>query len=159
VVVQWEKAVDQFQDLNIKIAKIRTGVVYSSKGGALQEIIKPIKLGVGAAFGSGKQQQTWIHLKDVANLYELVLNNQYQGVFNAAAPEVLSNQELTQKIAKKLNKPLFLPNIPKWVMALILGDMHQLLFDNKNIISKRALELQFKFQYPTIDAALNQILK
>ncbi|MFT6748380.1 MAG: hypothetical protein ACI9XR_002565 [Flavobacterium sp.] len=159
VVVQWENAVDQFQELNLKITKIRTGVVYSSKGGALQEIIKPIKLGVGTAFGSGKQQQTWIHLTDIANLYAFVLNNQHQGVFNAVALEVVTNQELTEKIAKKLNKPLFLPNIPKWVMALILGDMHKLLFDNKNILSKRALELQFKFQYPTIDAALDQIFK
>lgn len=159
VVVQWENAVDQFQDLNLKITKIRTGVVYSSKGGALQEIIKPIKMGVGSAFGSGKQQQTWIHLTDIVNLYAFVLNHQYQGVFNAVALEVVSNQELTEKIAKKLNKPLFLPNIPKWVMALILGDMHQLLFDNKNILSKRALELQFKFQYPKLDTALNQILK
>jgi hypothetical protein len=159
VVVQWENAVDQFQDLNLKITKIRTGVVYSSKGGALQEIIKPIKMGVGSAFGSGKQQQTWIHLTDIVNLYAFVLNHQYLGVFNAVALEVVSNQELTEKIAKKLNKPLFLPNIPKWVMALILGDMHQLLFDNKNILSKRALELQFKFQYPKLDTALNQILK
>ena len=159
VVVQWENAVDQFQDLNLKITKIRTGVVYSSKGGALQEIIKPIKMGVGSAFGSGKQQQTWIHLTDIVNLYAFVLNHHYQGVFNAVALEVVSNQELTEKIAKKLNKPLFLPNIPKWVMALILGDMHQLLFDNKNILSKRALELQFKFQYPKLDTALNQILK
>jgi uncharacterized protein (TIGR01777 family) len=159
VVVQWENAVDQFQKLNIKIAKIRTGVVYSSKGGALQEMVKPIKMGVGAAFGSGKQQQTWIHLTDIANLYNLVLNTQSQGIFNAVAPEVITNKELTQKIAQKLNKPLFLPNIPKWVMALILGQMHQLLFDNKNIKPKRAVELGFKFQYPTIDSALNQILK
>ena len=159
IVVSWEESVDQFKLLNIKVAKLRTGVVYSQKGGALQEIIKPIKMYVGSAFGSGKQQQSWIHLTDVASLYYFVIKNQTEGIINAVAPDVISNNTLTKLIADKLKKPLFLPNIPQFIMKIILGEMHILLFNNKNIVPKRALELGFKFQFPTIQKALDNIIK
>ncbi len=159
VVVSWEESIDQFKLLNLKVTKLRTGVVYSQKGGALQEIIKPIKMYVGSGFGSGKQQQSWIHLTDVANLYYFVIKNQTEGIINAVAPDVISNNTLTKLIADKLRKPLFLPNIPQFVMKLLLGEMHILLFNNKNIVPKRALELGFKFQFPTIQKALDNIIK
>jgi uncharacterized protein len=159
IVVSWEESIDQFKLLNLKVTKLRTGVVYSQKGGALQEIIKPIKMYVGSGFGSGKQQQSWIHLTDVANLYYFVIKNQTEGIINAVSPDVISNNTLTKLIADKLRKPLFLPNIPQFVMKLILGEMHILLFNNKNILPKRALELGFKFQFPTIQKALDNIIK
>ena len=159
VVVSWEESIDQFKLLNIKVAKLRTGVVYSEKGGALQEIIKPIKMYVGSGFGTGKQQQSWIHLTDVVNLYYFLILNQTEGILNAVAPDVISNITLTKLIADKLHKPLFLPNIPQFVMKMLLGDMHILLFNNKNIVPKKALELGFKFQFPTIQKALDAIIK
>lgn len=159
VVVRWEESIDQFKLLNIKVAKIRTSMVFTSKGGALPEMIKPIKLGFGSAFGSGKQLQPWIHLNDIVNLYYFALTNQIEGILNGAAPETISNQQLTKKLAKKLHKPLFLPNIPQFIMKLILGEMHILLFNNKNIIPQRVLDLGFQFQFPTIDQALDDIIK
>ncbi|MBC7523709.1 MAG: TIGR01777 family protein [Flavobacterium sp.] len=159
VVVKWEKSVDQFKMLNIKVTKLRTGVVYSQKGGALLEIIKPIKMGFGSGFGSGNQLQSWIHLSDVANLYYFVIKNRFDGIFNAVAPHPISNQDLTKMIAKILDKSLFLPNIPQFVMKLILGDMHILLFNNKNILPKRALDFGFNFEFPTAEKALQNILK
>lgn len=159
VVVRWEESIDQFKLLNLKVTKLRTGVVYSKKGGALQEMIKPIKMGVGSGFGSGKQVQTWIHLADIAQLYYFVIQHQTEGIINAVAPQTITNQNLTKLLAQKLHKPLWLPNIPQFVMKLILGDMHILLFNDKNIIPKRALELGFKYQFPTIQEALNDIIK
>lgn len=159
LVVSWEESIDQFKLLNIKVAKLRTAVVYSEKGGALQEIIKPIKMYVGSSFGTGKQQQSWIHLSDVASLYYFVILNQTEGILNAVAPDIISSNTLTKLIADKLNKPLFLPNIPQFIMKLLLGEMHILLFNNKNIVPKRALELGFKFQFPSIQKALDSIIK
>jgi uncharacterized protein (TIGR01777 family) len=134
-------------------------VVFSEEGGALPEMIKPIKMFVGSGFGTGKQLQTWIHINDIARLYYFTLQNEIEGVINAVAPNPISNQELTRCIAKQLHRPLFLPNVPETVMKLILGEMHILLFNNKNIIPKRALELGFQFKYPTADLALSKLIK
>jgi hypothetical protein len=159
VVVKWEDSANQFELLHIKVAKVRTGVVFSEKGGALLEMIQPIKMFVGSGFGSGKQMQSWIHLADIANLYYFVIQNQTQGIINAVAPDPITNQNLTKAIAKHLKRPLFLPNIPQFVMKLILGEMSILLFNNKNIIPKRATELGFKFKFPTLEKALQNIIK
>jgi uncharacterized protein (TIGR01777 family) len=159
VVVKWEDSANQFELLHINVTKVRTGVVFSEKGGALLEMIQPIKMFVGSGFGSGKQMQSWIHLADIANLYYFVIQNQTQGIINAVAPDPITNQNLTKAIAKHLKRPLFLPNIPQFVMKLILGEMSILLFNNKNIIPKRATELGFKFKFPTVEKALQNIIK
>lgn len=159
VVVKWEEGANQFKLLHIKVTKIRTGIVFSEKGGALLEMIKPIKMYVGSYFGSGEQMQSWIHLTDVVNLYHFVIQNRVEGVINAVAPNAISNKELTKSIARHLKRPLFLPNIPQFMMKLILGEMSILLFNNKKILPSRSLELGFKFEFPTIEQALKNIIK
>ncbi len=159
VVIKWEESADQFQKLGLKVTKMRTGVVFSAKGGALLEMIKPIKMYVGSGFGSGKQIQSWIHLTDLANLYYWVIQAKIEGIINAVAPNSISNQDLTKAIAKQLHRPLFLPNVPQFVMKLILGDMHILLFNDKKIIPKRALSLGFHFQFDTAQKALQAEIK
>ena len=158
LVVRWEEAADQFELLKIKVAKLRTGVVLSKKGGALLEIIKPIKMGLGSGFGSGKQMQSWIHIDDIVNLYYFVIENQIEGVINAVSPIGMTNIEQTKIIAKLLKKPLFLSNIPKWIMKLVLGDMYILLFNNKTILPKRALDLGFEFNYANPEDALRNCI-
>lgn len=158
VVLKWEESVDKFQLLNIKVCKLRTGIVLSNKGGALMEMIKPIKLGLGSPFGDGKQMQSWIHLHDLAAMYFFAIQNTWEGVYNAVAPNPVSNEMLTKTIAKLLNKPLFMPNIPEFVMSLLLGEMHELLFTDKNISAQKALDSGFTFQYPTAEKALENIL-
>ena len=159
VVQKWEESADQFNLLNLKVSKLRTGVVFSHKGGALLEMIKPIKMYVGSGFGSGKQMQSWIHLHDIANLYYFVIQNQTTGIINAVAPVSITNQDLTKEIAKQLKRPLFLPNVPQFVMKLVLGEMHILLFNNKNILPKKALAEGFKFKYETAQQALQDCIK
>lgn len=144
--------------MNIKTAKLRTGIVFSNKGGALVEMVRPIKMYVGSGFGSGKQQQSWIHLLDVARLYLFVIENQIEGIINAVAPEIISNQNLTILIAKVIKRPLFLPNLPEWFMKLILGEMSSLLFTNKNIKPNKALDLGFQFEFDTTEKGLKNLL-
>lgn len=158
VVVKWEESTDKFASLGLKVCKLRTGIVLSSKGGALVEILKTIKLGLGSAFGSGKQIQSWIHIHDIAALYLFAIKNDLEGVYNAVSPNPVTNQELTFTIAKVLKKPLFMPNIPKFVMKLMLGEMHELLFENRNLSAKKIEEKGFEFKYKTIDKALINIL-
>ncbi|MEN3324872.1 TIGR01777 family oxidoreductase [Mariniflexile soesokkakense] len=158
VVQVWEQEVDAFLSLNITVSKIRIGLVLSNKGGALSEMIKPIKYGVGAAFGDGKQWQSWIHIADLAQLFLYVLKYQLEGVYNAVAPGPVTNQELTKTIAITLGKPLFLPNIPRFFMKLILGDMHTLLFDSQRVSSKKIEDKGFYFEYHHLQPALEDLL-
>lgn len=158
VVQEWEKSVDVINSLGIKVCKLRTGVVYAKNGGALQEIIKPIRLGAGSSFGTGNQIHSWIHIQDLIKIYEFALKNNLEGTFNAVSPNPISDENLTKSIAKILKKPLFIPNIPRFVMKLILGEMHELLFEDKKISSKKIVNQGFEFQFPTIDSALKEIL-
>ena len=158
VVIKWEESTDKFASLGLKVCKLRTGIVLSSKGGALVEMIKTIKIGLGSSFGSGKQIQTWIHIHDIASLYYFAIKNNLDGVYNAVSPNPVSNEELTFTIAKVLKKPLFMPSIPKFIMKLILGEMHELLFENRNLSAKKIIDKGFVFKYKTIDEALKNIL-
>ena len=158
VVREWEEAANSFNELGIKVAKIRIGLVLSTKGGALPEMVKPIRIGLGAAFGSGEQWQSWIHINDLANLFVFVMEHYLEGIYNAVASNPITNSELTKSIARVLNKPLFLPNIPKTVMKLILGEMHLLLFESQRVCSKKIEKKGFHFKYNNVESALIDLL-
>lgn len=158
VVIKWEESTDKFASLGLKVCKLRTGIVLSTKGGALVEMLKTIKLGLGSSFGSGKQIQSWIHVHDIAALYYFALQNELEGVYNAVSPNPVTNEQLTFSIAKVLRKPLFMPNIPKFIMKLVLGEMHELLFENRNLSAKKIIDKGFIFKYKTIDEAMKNIL-
>ena len=159
VVKQWENEVSQFEKLEIIVSKIRIGIVLAKNGGALQEMAKPIQYGVGAAFGSGEQYQSWIHVQDLVAIFQFVMENQLAGVYNGVAPYPVTNSELTKAIAKTLGKPLFFPNIPKFVMKLILGEMHQILFSSQHVSCRKILDENFQFKFASLDKALNDLLK
>lgn len=156
VVEQWEASVDAFSTLNIKIAKIRIGLVLSTKGGALPEIARPIKFGAGAAFGDGKHWQSWIHVTDLASLFLHALEHKLEGVFNGVAPNPETNTQLTKAIATQLKRPLILPNIPKFAMRFVLGEMHILLFESQRVSSKKIEETGFNFEYYSLGMALEE---
>ncbi|WP_452600027.1 TIGR01777 family oxidoreductase [Pontimicrobium sp. MEBiC01747] len=158
IVQKWEAAVDDFKTLNIAIAKIRIGIVFSSKGGAFPQLSKPIKYGVGAAMGTGKQWMSWIHIADLTNIFMHVLKHKLEGVYNAVAPNPSTNMEVTKAIAKQVKRPLLLPNIPRFIMALVLGDMHAILFQSQRVSSQKIEENGFNFKYYTLNTALSELL-
>ncbi|MDO6759040.1 TIGR01777 family oxidoreductase [Tamlana sp. 2_MG-2023] len=158
VVCAWEHEVDDFKSLGITVAKIRIGLVLSSKGGVLQKMVKPIDYGVGAAFGTGKQWQSWIHQYDLTQLFYYVLKFQLEGVYNAVSPNPVTNNELVKTIAKVLEIPLFLPNIPKFVMNLALGKMHTLLYESQRVSSKKIEDKGFFFKFHHLEPALADLL-
>lgn len=159
VVKLWENEVNQFEKLQLIVSKIRIGIVLAKNGGALQEMVKPIQYGVGAAFGSGEQYQSWIHIQDLVAIFYHVIENKLPGIYNGVSPYPVTNTELTKSIAKTLNKPFFLPNIPKFVMQLILGEMHQILFSSQHVSCRKLLDENFQFKFASLDKALNDLLK
>ncbi len=158
VVEQWEAAVDEFKSLNITVSKIRIGLVLSSKGGVLEKVVKPVKVGAGAAFGDGKQWQSWIHIRDLVKLFLYVMNYKLEGVYNGVSPNPVSNKVFTKAIATTLNKPLVLPNIPKFAMKLALGDMHQILFESQRVDCSKIVNKGFNFEFPNLEPALEDLL-
>ena len=158
VTQQWEQEADTFNALGIKVAKIRIGLVLAKDGGALAQMLKPIKICAGAIFGSGEQWQSWIHISDLARLFLYVKQYQLEGVFNGVAPNPVSNMELTKAIAKQLERPLFLPNIPKTIMKLVLGEMHGLLYESQRVSSKTIEDKGFEFKFHHLQPALENLL-
>jgi len=157
VVKAWEDKVDEFEALNLKVSKVRIGLVLSKDGGALPEMAKPVRFFVGAAFGSGEQWQSWIHISDLAKIFLHIAENGLEGVYNGVAPNPVNNNKLIKEVAKSLKRPLFLPNIPKVVMRAILGDMAYILFASQRVSSKKIEKADFIFKYTNICQALEAI--
>jgi uncharacterized protein len=159
VTQKWEVAVSQIERLGITVAKVRTGLVLSGKGGALPEMAKPVKFGLGAAFGDGEQYQSWIHIRDLVHIYYYILTEELEGVYNAVAPYPVSQNTLVKTIAKVLDKPYFMPNIPAFVMQLALGEMYTLLLSSQNVSARKILDSGFQFRYISLEKALQSALK
>ncbi|MDD7884963.1 TIGR01777 family oxidoreductase [Flavivirga sp. 57AJ16] len=158
VVQVWEQEVDAFAKLNITVSKIRIGLVLAKKGGALQEMVKPISFGMGASFGSGKQWQSWIHINDLANMFLYILKFNLGGVYNGVAPNAVTNNELIKTIASVMRKPLFLPSVPKFFLKIVLGEMHTLLFESQRVSAKKIENKGFLFKYYYLRPALENLL-
>lgn len=157
--IAWEKAADEFSE-KCRVVKLRTGVVLAKDGGALDKISKPIKFGVGAPLGSGKQYIPWIHIDDIVEMYIHALQQEtVQGAYNAVAPSPVTNKELTQKIAKTLKRPLFLPPIPGFILKLMLGEMADLVLEGIKASPDKIKQSGFEFKYTAVEEALEEIYK
>ncbi|KFC17962.1 TIGR01777 family oxidoreductase [Epilithonimonas lactis] len=155
----WEEKAFQFQELGSRVVCVRTSTVLSEKGGALEVLKKPIELNVGAALGTGDQYFPWIQIDDLVNIYvKAVEDVSMNGAYNASAPDFINNRELTRKIASHLGKKLWLPNIPKFIIKTVLGEMSVLALEGSRISSNKIENAGFKFQYNNLDAALSDVI-
>ncbi|MEZ4809284.1 MAG: TIGR01777 family oxidoreductase [Allomuricauda sp.] len=157
VVRQWEKCTDSFNDFHFNVSKIRIGIVLSSEGGALPRMARPIKNFVGAPLGSGNQWQSWIHIDDLARMFVFVLENNLKGTYNGVSPNPVTNAKMTKELAKVLDRPLVLPNVPRFALRAILGEMSYLLFASQRVSSKKIEKKGFNFEYPNICRALEDL--
>lgn len=158
VVSDWEKEVDTFGELNIKSSKVRIGIVLSESSGALVELMRPIKFGFGAPIAPGNQYMSWIHVQDLCGIFAHLLEKEEAGVFNGVAPNPLTNTEFTKRVASQLKKPLWLPNVPKFALRLIVGEMADILVGGNKVSSKKVEDAGFNFQFVTLDDALHDLL-
>lgn len=159
VVEAWEAAADSFRALGTAVAKVRVGLVLSDKDGALPQMVKPVQLYAGAAFGSGEQWQSWIHIDDLAAIFLFLLDNEMEGVFNGVAPNPVTQNKLMLAIARVVKKPLWLPNIPAWFLKFILGEMSAVLLESQRVSSKKLEAEGYVYRYPNLIPALQDILQ
>jgi uncharacterized protein len=155
----WEQSANQFKSLSITVTIVRIGVVFAKESGALVEMTKPIKYGFGAVLASGEQYVSWIHVDDLVAIFKYVMESNLKGVYNAVSPYPLTNVELTKAIAKTINKPLFLPNVPKFVLKLLLGEMHIIVTGSQNVSCRKILDAGFQFHFASLNKTLQNLLK
>ncbi|MBC3784987.1 TIGR01777 family oxidoreductase [Spirosoma utsteinense] len=156
----WERSEDQVAALGIRTVKMRTGVVLTMAGGALPKLAQPVRLGAGAPIGSGQQYISWIHLDDLCRLYIRALEDEsWQGVYNAVAPGPVTNETLTRTIARVLNRPMLLPNIPNFAIKLMFGELAITVIGGNYVLNKRiSEETDFQYQHGELEYALRELL-
>ncbi len=155
---QWEELALQAQSPDVRVCLLRTGIVLSKQGGALDKMLPPFKLGLGGKMASGKQMMSWIHIDDMINAIVFLLDEpNAHGAFNLTAPEPVSNTNFTQILANTLNRPALFP-MPEFVLKLLFGEMSDLLIYGQNVIPEKLEQQGFKFKFETLDTALNEVL-
>ncbi len=154
VTTQWEKEVDKISSLGLRLAKIRIGIVLSEKGGALKEMARPIKLGFGAPLGTGNQFLSWVHLDDLCEIFaKAVEDEKISGPYNAAAAWC-TNKAMTKALATVLQKPLWLPHVPAFVLKGLLGEMADMVLKGSKVSSQKIKQAGFQFTFTRLEEAI-----
>lgn len=158
VCVEWEQAADPARD-RCRVVHVRTGVVLSRQGGALQQMLLPFKFGVGGVIGSGDQYWSWISLPDIARLFQFALeHDSVRGPINGVAPDAVTNREFTKTLGRVLNRPTVLP-MPAFAAKLALGEMAEaLILASTRVTPQAAKAAGFDYEHATLESALRATL-
>lgn len=157
----WEQSIEPVTQLNIRLVKLRIGIVLSNDGGALKEFKKPLKFGLASILGSGKQIISWIHIDDVCRMFDYAMEQtKLSGSYNAVAPKPVSNADLVLALAKKMRGRAYITApVPSFVLKLMLGEMSIEVLKSTTVSSSKIQNEGFQFLYPSIDAALNELIQ
>jgi uncharacterized protein len=157
----WEASIEPVKDLGIRLVKIRTGIVLSNDGGALAEFKKPIRFGVAAILGNGKQVISWIHINDICRMYLYALENeQLKGAYNAVAKNPVTNRELTEKLADKMKGSFYVSvYIHSALLKIALGEMSIEVLKSTTVSNEKIRDAGFNFLYNSIDESLRELVE
>lgn len=158
VCYRWEKEAESAKDYT-RVCFIRTGIVLTPKGGALKQMLPAYRLGLGGMFGNGNQWMSWIHIDDMVRIVEfLIENEEIKGAVNATSPNPATNREFTKTLGYVINRATFL-SLPRFVLILLFGQMAKaLLLNGQKVMPKKLTDAGFKFNYPKLEDALNDLL-
>ncbi len=156
----WEESTAAIGGMGIRVVRLRIGIVLNKRGGALAEFLKPAKFALATILGTGKQVVSWIHHQDLCKMMLFAIETQaIQGVYNAVAPNPVTNKKLVLTIAK--NKyPIYFPSfVPAFMLKLILGEMSIEVLKSANVSAQKIQAAGFVFDYPTIEEAIPDLMK
>jgi len=152
--VEWEQEARMVESGSTRLAIVRTGLPLDGDGGALGKMLLPFKLGLGATIGSGHQFMSWIHINDwTAMVSWLITTDRAAGIFNATAPEPVTNRAFTRALGRALHRPAVL-FAPAFVLHAALGEMASMLVHGQRVLPASAARLGFSFSHPTLEPAL-----
>lgn len=158
VCVAWEKEAQAAEALGMRVVRVRTGIVLDARGGALPRMLPPFKMGVGGKLGSGKHWMSWIHLDDLAALFQFALTNPVSGAVNGVSPNPVTNADFTRTLAAAVHRPAIFP-MPAFALRLLFGEMGAILLASQRVAPKAAESAGFKFRFPELAGALADALK
>lgn len=155
----WEQSAEAATCLGIRVCRLRTGIVLSNEGGAYVEFKSPLKLGIAAILGNGKQNISWIHIDDLCRAYIYAIENPaMEGSFNAAAPVTVTNKSLMLKIAEAVKGKFYMPlHVPGFLLKLIMGGRSIEVLKSTAVSAEKIQRKGFGFLYPQIEAAIKDL--
>lgn len=155
LVKEWESSALVFnQEVNVSI--LRIAFVLSGNGGAVKKMLQPIKFGLGAPIGNGKQIIQWVHIDDLTSMFVQVMEKKITGTFNTVAGNS-TNKEMMNMLAKAVGRNIWLPSIPVFLMKLIYGEMSDLLINGVHVSSEKIRLAGFSFEYDTLQKAIQRM--
>ena len=157
----WEAGIQPVEALNKRLVITRFGIVLSKNGGALAEFKKPLKAGIAAILGSGKQIISWIHIDDLCRLLLYAIEHENtRGIYNAVANEPVSNKALTLTLAEKMRGRFYIPvHVPQFALKLAMGELSIEILKSATVNNDKIHQAGFTFLYPSIKAALENLMK
>jgi uncharacterized protein (TIGR01777 family) len=159
VCVAWEKATGQAEAKGIRTIHARFGIILDEKGGALERMLTPFRMGVGGKVGNGKQWMSWIALDDVINALRFLIDEtESDGAVNFTAPNPVTNADFTEALGNVLSRPTLL-SVPAFAARLAFGEMaDELLLSSAKVEPGRLKENGYEFKHPELSSALKAIL-
>jgi uncharacterized protein len=157
---QWEGASRIAAEAGIRTVNIRIGLVLSAQGGALGNMLKPFKLGLGGRIGSGRQWWSWIHVDDiVGGIQHAMRTESLSGAVNLVAPNPVRNAEFTKVLASVLGRPAFFP-VPEFALRLAFGKMaaEELLLASQRVEPGELLASGYAFRFRELRSALEDLV-
>lgn len=157
LVTDWERAAQLPPEIPTRVVSLRSGVVLGRNGGLVQQTIHPFFLGLGGRMGSGSQNMPWIHVKDLSSLIACTsVFSESSGVYNAVAPQTITNKQFVKAYAKEMGRPAIIP-LPEFVLKAVFGaERASIITQSQNVQPKRTLDAGFDFSYPTIQEAAEE---
>ena len=157
VCLAWERAAQAAEALGMRVTLVRTGLVLDARGGALQRMLPPFRLGLGGRLGSGSHWMSWIHLADLLALFQFALAQPIPGPVNAVAPQPVRNTEFTHELARAVRRPAVFP-APGLALRALFGEMAGVLLESQRVEPRAALAAGFRFRFPELGPALADLL-
>jgi uncharacterized protein (TIGR01777 family) len=159
--LQWEQSIEPVQKMNIRLVKLRTGIVLSTGGGALEEFRKPLRFGLSTILGSGSQVVSWIHVDDLCRMYvQAIQEDKMQGAYNAVATHPVNNKKLNEAIAVKQRGKFYIPvYVPSFVLKLVLGEMSIEVLKSTTVSNEKVRKTGFQFIFPDVEKAIGDLVK
>ena len=157
VCVAWEREAQAAEAFGMRVVRVRTGLVLAAGGGALQRMLPPFRMGVGGRLGSGRQWMSWIHLEDLAALFQFAVHSHVRGPLNAVAPHAVTNSDFTHELARALRRPALFP-VPEFALRLLFGEMADVLLASQRVAPRAAEAAGFRFRFPQLAPALTSLL-
>ncbi|MBF0812848.1 TIGR01777 family oxidoreductase [Staphylococcus sp. mip270_02] len=158
VVYQWERLARQFESLGTRVVIGRFGMILSNEGGALPMMKLPYEFYVGGKIGSGRQWYSWIHIDDLTRAILHTINTEdAQGVFNFTAPIVEHQNLFGYTLARVSHRPHY-TWVPSLALRIILGQMSTVILDTQKVIPNKLQAIDFKFKYPDLKIALEDLV-